>query len=256
MKERIQKIIANAGFCSRRKAEDYIKKGRVVVNTHIAEIGESADISKDTIIVNGHKINASKKVYYMLNKPKNVESTLNSTSGKRTVIDLINTHERIIPVGRLDAETRGLILLTNDGDFANKVMHPRYEKEKTYKVTVNESIDPNKLNELSKGTTIGKQKFYPCNIKILKRTKDKTLLLIKLKEGKKRQIRKMLSSVGHKVTDLIRIRIGPLSLGTLREGQYRELTKDEVRDLIKQDKSKIKKKGLSKKKKLRKLQRK
>jgi len=229
--ERLQKIIANCGITSRRKAEELIKAGKVSVNGKAASLGDKADISKDEIIVSGKKVRAVKKLYLMFNKPADCLTTLPHDKIPRsfkTIFHYIKIRERVIPVGRLDYNTSGLLLLTNDGDFANKVMHPRYDVEKTYEAVVDKEIKENDLAWLRKGVIVEERKIKPRVRKI-----GSKRLEIKVHEGKKRMIRKMLDKLGYKVLMLQRVAIGALVLGKLKEGEYRELSIDETRLLMK-----------------------
>ncbi len=233
MRERIQKIIANAGLCSRRKAEELILEGRVTVNGRVAGIGESAEYNQDDIRVNGKRILKPVKKYFALNKPKGYETTLKSESGKPTVISLLRQRIRIIPIGRLDVDSRGLLLLTNDGEFANRIMHPRYPIDKVYVVTIKGDVPIPKIKRLSEGIQLEDGMTHPCKIKILKKNKGITMLSMTLHEGRKRQIRRMIEAIDFNVADLIRTRIGTVTLRGLREGNCRELKRNEVKQLKK-----------------------
>jgi 23S rRNA pseudouridine2605 synthase len=227
MPERVQKLIANAGYCSRRKAEELILQGKVVVNGRIAKIGESAEPS-DQILVEGKRLGNPDKRYVLLNKPVGYETTLKSTFHKPTVISLVNTKERLIPAGRLDTDSRGLLLLTNDGELAHRVMHPRYPIDKVYEVTVKGTLGERELERLRSGIRLEEGMTYPCKVRVLKRTGDGVVLEMILHEGKKRQIRRMIEAVGSEVTDLVRVRIGLLTIDGLQEGKYRDLARKEV----------------------------
>jgi 23S rRNA pseudouridine2605 synthase len=227
MPERIQKLIANAGYCSRRKAEELIIQGKVVVNGRMASIGESAEPT-DQILVEGKRLGTPEKRYILLNKPVGYETTLKSTFHKPTVISLVNVKERLIPAGRLDTDSRGLLLLTNDGELAHRVMHPRYPIDKVYEVTVRGKIGERDLGLLRSGIRLEEGMTYPCKVLVLKRTGDGIVLEMTLHEGKKRQIRRMIEAVGAEVTDLVRVRIGSLTMEGLMEGKYRDLARKEV----------------------------
>jgi 23S rRNA pseudouridine2605 synthase len=227
--ERIQKIIANCGITSRRKAEELIKEGKVKVNGEVCTIGDKADISKDEIEVEGHKLKRVHKLYLMFNKPADCLTTLPSANVPRsfkTIFHYIKLRERIIPVGRLDYNTSGLLLLTNDGDFANKVMHPRYNVEKTYEAVVDKIVKEADLMSLRKGFIIEERKIKPRVKQLGPRRVE-----IRVHEGKKRMIRKMLDKLDFKVSRLHRVGVGRLSLGNLKEGEYRELSEEEVKSL-------------------------
>ncbi len=232
MQERIQKIMANRGYCSRRRAEELIAEGKVRVNGKLVKIGDSADKNKCRITVKGIKLKKPVRLYFALNKPKGVECTLNSTSGKETVVSLVKTKERIIPAGRLDVDSRGLILLTNDGGFANRVMHPSYELDKVYKVKVKGEVPTEKIELMRRGMDIGKGDITsPCEIKLIKRSADTTMLTFKIHEGKNRQIRRMIEKIGFKVIDLLRIRVGNITLRGIAEGRYVEIKKKDLNNL-------------------------
>jgi 23S rRNA pseudouridine2605 synthase len=230
---RVQKIIANFGYCSRRKADDLIARGRVTVNGRIARTGDSADSSKDRILVDGNRLMESRMAYYILNKPLGVETTLKSESGKPTVADVVRLRERVIPAGRLDVDSTGLVILTNDGELANRIMHPRYEIDKIYSAKVRGIVPEHKLDILRKGVMLDDSMTSPCEIKVIKRSHETTFVSIKLHEGRKRQIRRMFDIIDHKVLDLARVRIGPLTLRGLQIGEFREIRKKELKELRK-----------------------
>ncbi len=231
MKARIQKLIANAGICSRRKAEELIAQGRVKVNGQTANIGDSADPEVDKVLVDGTLINAQEKVYFALNKPVGYESTLNSTTGKPTVLELIETKVRIFPIGRLDTDSRGLLLLTNDGDFANLVMHPGSSVDKVYRVSVDGDVPTSLINKMRNGIQLEEARTRECEIEVLAKDKNKTILQFTLHEGRKRQIRRMLEAIEFSVMDLCRERVGNITLGKLIEGNYRALKSEEIEEL-------------------------
>ena len=226
MEERVQKIIANAGYCSRRKAEEYIAKGKVKVNGKIIKLGDKADIENDQISIDNHSIEKSQPIYIMLNKPKGYEVTMNPEI-KKNVLDLIPTGERVFPVGRLDKNTTGLLLLTNDGNFANKITHPRYEKDKTYFVKVDKVIDQRDIKELETGVRM-KDGYVKGKIKIY----HKDQIEITIHEGKKWILKRMFFKLGYYITELSRTRIGNLKID-VKIGKWRFLTKREVDDLMK-----------------------
>ena len=231
MKVRIQKLIANAGICSRRKAEELIEKGRVKVNGQTAKIGDSANPDVDTVLVDGKPISTQEKEYYALNKPVGYESTLHSTTGKPTVLELIETKARIFPIGRLDTDSRGLLLLTNDGDFANIVMHPGSNVDKVYRVSVDGDIPISLINKMRNGIQLEEARTRECEIEVLAKDKDTTILQFILHEGRKRQIRRMLEAIEFSVIDLCREKVGNITLGKLTEGNYRMLKPDEIQAL-------------------------
>ena len=231
MKARIQKHIANAGICSRRKAEELIEKGRVKVNGQTAKIGDSADPDEDRILVDGKPIGAQEKLYFALNKPVGYESTLHSNTGKPTVVELIETKARIFPIGRLDTDSRGLLLLTNDGVFANLVMHPRSNVDKVYRVSVDGDVPTALINTMRNGIQLEEARTRPCEIEVLAKDKNKTILQFTLHEGRKRQIRRMLEAIEFSVMDLCREKVGNITLGKLNEGNYRVLKQEEIEEL-------------------------
>ena len=231
MAERVQKLIASAGICSRRKAEELIKQGRVKINGQTAKIGDSADSNTDTILVDGKPINPQERVYFALNKPIGYECTLQSTTGKPTVAELIDTKARIFPIGRLDTDSRGLLLLTNDGEFANFVMHPGSSVDKVYRVSVEGDVPIALINTMRNGIQLEEARTRPCEIEVLSKDKDKTILEFILHEGRKRQIRRMLEAIEYSVIDLCREKVGNITLGKLNEGNYRVLKQDEIEAL-------------------------
>ncbi len=224
---RVQKILADAGIASRRKCEDLIIAGKVFVNDKPIKLGDKADTEKDRIRIGNELIRSQRKVYFMLNKPKKILSAVSDERGRKTVLDLVKTRQRVFPVGRLDRDARGLILLTNDGEIANRIMHPRYNVEKTYVVTVREKLSPEKIARLTKGVHIEFRKVVPLNV--FKRSNN--CVEITLHEGRKHIIKRMFFKLGFFVIDLLRIKIANLSLGSLPEGSSRELSKDELTGL-------------------------
>jgi 23S rRNA pseudouridine2605 synthase len=237
--ERLQKIIAHAGFASRREAEAMIREGRVTVNGRIVtELGTRADAARDHIKVDGKLITrAETHRYILLYKPREVMTTVEDPQGRRTVIDLIKgVRERIYPVGRLDFHSEGLILLTNDGDLAFKVSHPQHGSVKTYNVKVRGIPEERLVDKLRRGITLDGKRTLPCEIDRMKTTgrhddEGNSWFEVKLREGRTQQIRKMFQAVGHPVSKLRRVAIGPLSDPHLTPGMWRELTKQEVKML-------------------------
>ena len=236
--ERLQKIIAHAGFASRREAETMIREGRVTVNGRVVtELGSRADPSRDHIKVDGKLITrAEPHRYILLYKPKEVMTTVEDPQGRRTVIDLVRgVRERIYPVGRLDFHSEGLVLLTNDGDLAFKVSHPKHGSVKTYHVKVRGVPEARLIEKLERGITIEGKRTLPCEIARMKTTqKDdegNSWFEVRLREGRTQQIRKMFQALGHPVSKLRRVAIGPISDPKLTPGVWRELTKLEVKQL-------------------------
>jgi len=231
MKARLQRLIADSGLCSRRKAEGLLEEGRVTVNGKRVGLGDSADPEKDVIAIDGKPISAERKVYYLLNKPAGYECTLESTTGKPLATDMVPTDFRIFPVGRLDADSRGLLILTNDGDFANRIIHPSSSLDKEYIVTVDGVISDGLVDTLRRGVLFDGKMTRPCEVEVKERNPKTTVLRFVLHEGRKRQIRRMLAAIGFSVVDLQRERIGPITLSGLKEGKFRPLTEAEVQSL-------------------------
>jgi len=235
--ERLQKIIAHAGVASRREAETMIREGRVTVNGRVVtELGSRANAARDHIKVDGKLITrAEPHRYILLYKPKEVMTTVEDPQGRKTVIDLVRgIRERIYPVGRLDFHSEGLIVLTNDGDLAFKVSHPRHGSVKTYHVKVRGVPDGRMVDKLRRGITIDGKRTLPCDIERLKTTgrtdeEGNSWFEVKLREGRTHQIRKMYQAIGHTVSKLKRVAIGPISDPAMTPGMWRELTKQEVK---------------------------
>lgn len=228
-KIRINKFLAELGVGSRRAIDKMIEEKRIKVNGVLAESGIKVDKS-DKISVNGKllEFEKKKKVYFMLNKPKRVLSTAKDERGRKTVVDLIDTKERIFPIGRLDYDTEGLLLLTNDGEIFNKVIHPRTEVYKTYLVEARGNINMTTLNKLKRGVMLDDKMTLPAKAKILLADERHTELHFAIKEGRNRQVRRMFELVGHPVINLKRIMLGELNLEGLEVGEYRPLTKKEI----------------------------
>lgn len=228
-KIRINKFLAELGIGSRRAIDKMIEEKRIKVNGVLAESGIKVDKS-DKISVNGKllEFEKKKKVYFMLNKPKRVLSTAKDERGRKTVVDLIDTKERIFPIGRLDYDTEGLLLLTNDGEIFNKVIHPRTEVYKTYLVEARGNINMTTLNKLKRGIMLDDKMTLPAKAKILLADERHTELHFAIKEGRNRQVRRMFELVGHPVINLKRIMLGELNLEGLEVGEYRPLTKKEI----------------------------
>ena len=233
-KIRIQKMIADSGYCSRRKAEELITQGRVKLNGHPVKLGDKCGY-KELITIDGERIMLPRKknfLYIMLNKPRGYVTTVSDELDRKCVMDLLtDVEERVYPVGRLDRNSEGLLLFTNDGEFANSIMHPSRHVSKTYRVTVRPDINDEQLVALAEGIEIDGRKTLPANVTVKDKEPGRVVLLITIKEGRNRQIRKMCEAVGLEVVRLRRISIGPLKLGMLKPGAWRDLTADELRAL-------------------------
>ena len=231
---RLQKLIAESGLCSRRKAEELIKQGRVRVNGRTAHIGDGAT-PNDVIMVDSERLRIEKKrekYYIMLNKPRGYVTTMSDELDRRCVTELLEDFPvRVYPVGRLDRNSEGLLLFTNDGKFANDIMHPSRHISKTYRVTVRPPVNDGQLVELSEGVVIDGRKTMPATVTVVTQEAERVVLQIIIREGRNRQIRKMCEAVGLEVARLKRTAIGPVKLGMLKPGTYRELTSDELRAL-------------------------
>lgn len=233
---RLQKFMAEQGVASRRKSEDLIRAGKVKVNGHVAEIGMKINPRKDLVTVGKQKLTNVKKrkmVYVMLNKPRGYVTTVSDELGRKTVMDLLPDFGcRIYPVGRLDKDSEGLLLLTNDGSFTNCMTHPSHEYAKVYRVTVRPSVNDDILYNLRNGIEIDGRKTAPCEVTVLTEEENRVVLEFILHEGRNRQIRKMCESQGLEVARLKRISIGPIKLGMLKQGDYRELSEQDVKKLL------------------------
>ena len=231
--ERLQKIIANNGYCSRRKAEELIEKGKVSVNGEIVtNLGTKANVS-DTIIVEGNKLEYPNKEYILFYKPRGIVSTTNDEKGRKTVVDLIETENRLYPVGRLDYDTSGLLLLTNDGELTNLLIHPKNEIQKQYIAKIDTAVNQQIVKKLSSGVIIDGKKTKADRVKIKKldRRKNKTIVEIVIHEGKYHQVKRMFEEIGYNVESLKRERFAFLDLKGLNSGEYRHLTTKEVKIL-------------------------
>lgn len=233
---RLQKFMADCGVASRRKCEELIENKKVKVNGHTAKLGDKINPKKDIISVFGKRISASEAqpVYIMLNKPRGYVTTVSDEFGRKTVMELVkNVDSRIYPVGRLDKDSEGLLLLTNDGNLANALTHPSHSISKIYRVTVRQRVDSATLDTLQNGIEIDGRKTKPCEITILIQEERRTVLEFVISEGRNRQIRRMCEAVGLEVIRLKRTAVGPVRLGMLGVGKSRSLTRQETDKLYK-----------------------
>ncbi|MBE6883128.1 MAG: rRNA pseudouridine synthase [Ruminococcaceae bacterium] len=242
---RIQKALSDAGITSRRAAEKLIEEGRIKVNGRTCIIGQQIDPKRDKVMIDGEPVELSvkdkRKWYIALNKPRGYVTTMSDELGRKCVTELVSDiPERIYPVGRLDRNSEGLLIMTNDGDFANIVMHPRSEIEKTYRVTVDSEVTEEQVVDLSAGVVLDGVRTLPAVVNVVTKEEGRTVLLMTIKEGKNRQIRRMCESVGLTVSRLKRIVIGPVRLGMLKPGAWRELTAMELKQLRSKYESSIK----------------
>ncbi len=244
MKQRIQKLLANAGIASRRNIEAMVREGRVEVNGRvITQLPILVDPDKDNLTVDGEPVRlrnpkTDKRYYFLLNKPKGVYSTNVAQGAQVRAIDLLpqNLQARVYPVGRLDAESKGLLLLTNDGELTNQLTHPKYGVAKTYRAVVDGYVGPDLLQQLQKGVWLAHKsgegfRTGRSHIRILRHSRQQSILEVTIREGRNRQVRRMLAKIGHKVRELTRIRMGPLSIEGLPIGHFRELSAKEIKQL-------------------------
>ncbi|MBR5112807.1 MAG: rRNA pseudouridine synthase [Clostridia bacterium] len=233
-KVRLQKFLADAGVASRRKSEELIAQGLVRVNNRTAKIGDSVDPQKDTVTVSGKRVNKAKNLYYiLLNKPRGFVTTTDDDLGRKCVTELVSDIKaRLYPVGRLDRVSEGALLLTNDGNFANAMMHPSHHVPKTYRVTVRSEIMKSQAEKLASGIELDGRMTAPAEVNILEKSEGRSVVEIVLYEGRNRQIRRMCEAIGLEVSRLKRTAIGSVRLGTLPVGKYRELTEKEVHSLL------------------------
>lgn len=231
-KIRIQKALSDCGYTSRRNAEELVRQGRIKINGRKAEIGAAVNPNRDIITVDGERVYTGGKksrVYIALNKPRGYVTSLKDELGRKTVDELVaDVGTRVYPVGRLDKNSEGLLILTNDGTFANFMMHPKYKVEKVYRVTVKNSVSDEQVTELASGVVIDDRRTEPCEVVVLEKANERSVMQITLREGRNRQIRKMCESVGLTVSRLKRISVGPVRLGVLQPGEYRYLTAREI----------------------------
>lgn len=239
--QRLQKAISSSGYTSRRNAEKLIEEGKVCVNGNlITQMGYQVN-GEDIITINGEEIRRqTKKVYYILNKPRGVISSLKDEHQRKTVVDLIQTNERIYPIGRLDYDTTGLILLTNDGEFANLLMHPKNSITKTYLAKIDGILDKSAIDKLKKGIIIDKRKVEIVSFKVKRKdlTKNTSIVQITIKEGRNHIVKNIFKELGYNVDKLVRTEYGFLTLNNLKSGEYRELTIKEIKRFYSQKNNK------------------
>ncbi len=232
--ERLQKLIAESGYCSRRKAEELIKNGKVMVNgSIIRELGTKASFG-DEIIVEGNMLEHEEKEYYLFYKPRGVVCTTKDDKGRKTVLDFFDeTNKRIYPVGRLDYDTTGLLLLTNDGEFANLMMHPSYKIDKFYVAKVKGIVTGYEVKKLKSGILLDNVKIFPSRVKLkrIDKKNNTSIVEITIHDGKNHEVKRLMESVGHEVIKLKRETFGFLTLGTLKPGEKRRLSPKEVKQL-------------------------
>ncbi len=221
---RLGKFIATAGAASRRRAAELVKEGKVRVDGRVVTDPAREVLPESRITVDGKSVRRQPHRYYLLHKPLGVISTAADTHGRRIVTDLVPQEARVYPVGRLDADSSGLMLLTNDGNLANRLMHPRHGVPKTYRVVVEGAVSDRALEKLRGGVRLRDGRTQPAAVRRLGKVPGGTRLEIVIKEGRNRQVRRMCEAVGHPVTKLMRVKFGPLSLGRLKQSQYRALT--------------------------------
>lgn len=230
---RADKLISSLGLTSRRGVENFIKKNSVTADgVKIVEHGQRVSI-KALIKVNGKELKKPKKVYFLLNKPKGVVSTASDEFGRKNVVSLIKTDERIFPVGRLDRDTHGLLLLTNDGELTNKLIHPKYHIGKTYLLKIKGPVAPIQIEKLENGVDLDDGVTQKAKVNIIQRRKDATIMEMTIYEGRKRQIRRMCEALKLNLADLERIKFGNLTLDGLKTGEYREMTGKQLESLQK-----------------------
>lgn len=225
---RLDKFLSNAGIISRRGVKQFLKNNDVTVDgKRVTESGERIATSQK-VLINGKIVTKADFVYYLLNKPIGIISSTNDEFARDTVVSLIDTNERIYPVGRLDKDSHGLVLLTNDGELTHQLIHPRYHVPKVYRIIAGGQPRDSQLNQMRMGVILHDGITLPADVVVRNQTKDETIFDITLHEGRNRQIRRMCEEVGIQLLDLQRISFGPLILGSLKRGEYRELTKKEI----------------------------
>lgn len=233
-KERLQKVLAAAGVDSRRNCEELILDGVIRVNRNVVdELPAFVDPKNDVITVNGKRIHFADKVYYLLNKPKGIICTNSDPQGRKKAIDLIDCPERIFCVGRLDIDTIGAIILTNDSELTNRLTHPKFELPKTYEVKLKGRIDGESIEKLKKGVWLSEGKTGKSSVKVIKRTHSESLIEVVIRQGLNRQVRRIMARVGFKVKSLKRTKIGNITTKGMQIGQFKKLTKGQVDYLMK-----------------------
>lgn len=238
--ERLQKVIAASGIASRRKAEELIINGKVTVNGEkVCTLGVKVD-KNDVICVNGKSINEEDKVYYLLNKPRGIISSSSDDKMRKTVVDLIKTDKRIYPIGRLDYDTTGIILLTNDGTLSNILTHPKFEVNKTYVAKLNKFLEPSDFMKLKEGVVIDGRKVIPSKVRLKENNKEKDYAYVEItiSEGRNHIVKRIFNSLGYLVDKLTRTEYAHLKLDNLQSGEYRRLTIKEVKKLYEYSKNK------------------
>ena len=233
MEERLQKYLARCGVASRRRSEELITAGKVDVDgVTVTALGTKIDPETQVVVVQGEKVKPAPFAYYAVHKPSGVVCTHHDPAGRPLAVNLVPSRGmRLFPIGRLDEDSEGLLLLTNDGELAERVAHPRFQVSKKYLVTVKGTPDKEALDKLRKGVWLAEGKTAPASIQVVRKTREQTQLMITLHEGKKRHIRRVLARVELPVRRLRRIQVGPIRLGTLKRGQWRTLRRDEIEAL-------------------------
>lgn len=230
---RLQKYLAECGFDSRRKCEQLIKDGKVTVNGSVAQLGQQINPNNDIVCVNSKQVTIPKKIYLVLNKPANVITTVKDTHGRKTVMDYLEgLRERVFPVGRLDYDVEGVLLFTNDGELAYRLLHPSFQVSKTYLAWVKGPVTPEKLKFFEHGIPLEDGTTAPARAMLLRSGQKRSLLKLVLYEGKKREVKRMCAAVGHPVETLHRVAFGNINAKGLRPGEWRRLTHEEIKELV------------------------
>jgi 23S rRNA pseudouridine2605 synthase len=231
--ERLQKILAAAGIASRRKCETFIEEGRVTVDGRTSRLGEKADPATQDIRLDGKRVKPERKVYYLLNKPRGYVCSSKDEFSRKTIYALVpETGVRLFSIGRLDRDSEGLIIITNDGDFAQRIGHPSRGLEKEYYVEIEGSFRPEDITVLKKGVMLDGRRTRVARCRIIRTSRTRSALSISLVEGRKREIRRMLKTIGYDVSKLVRIRIGPVKIEGLKSGKTRKLSDKEIEALL------------------------